>query len=229
MDTKSYLQGAPGRVQPPAVFLDKDGTLVIDVPYNVDPQLVCLAPGVATGLRRLMDAGFKLIVVSNQSGVAKGFFGEEALRGVMLKLTQLLGEHGVRLDGFYYCPHHPDGEVGQYTRNCECRKPAPGLILKAARELQIDLGRSWMIGDILDDVAAGHRAGCRSVLIDNGNETVWQLTEERRPDYRAADLDAAATWILETHAREGKASSNSTRRQDEEEFESEDARVCKSV
>jgi D-glycero-D-manno-heptose 1,7-bisphosphate phosphatase len=179
-----------------AIFLDKDGTLVVDVPYNVDPRRIELAPGVATGLKRLSEAGFKLVVVSNQSGVAHGLFGEEALRGVMLRLTELLGEHDVRLDGFYYCPHHPQGKVAEYVRACGCRKPMPGLIERAARDLQIDVARSWMIGDILDDVEAGHRAGCRSVLIDNGNETRWLMNELRRPDYRAADMNAAAQWIL---------------------------------
>jgi len=215
-----------------AIFLDKDGTLVVDVPYNVDPRRIVLAPGVVTGLKRLSDAGFKLVVISNQSGVAHGYFGEEALRGVLLKLTELLGEHAVRLDGFYYCPHHPQGEVEHYAQACECRKPMPGMIQRAARELQIDVGRSWMIGDILHDVEAGHRAGCRSVLIDNGNETRWVMNDVRQPEHRAADMEAAAQWILlaaEGDKDDQPIEPSKHKNHRTEIQESEDARACKSL
>lgn len=225
-----------------AIFLDKDGTLVVDVPYNVDPRRIVLASGIATGLKRLSDAGFKLVVISNQSGVAHGYFEEEALRGVILRLAELLGEHGVRLDGFYYCPHHPQGEIARYTGECECRKPQPGMIQRAARDLQIDLSRSWMIGDILDDVEAGHRAGCRAVLIDNGNETKWRMTDQRQPDCRAADMDAAAQWILlaaegdeDDHVARGAADPPEFQRSEApavrraEGPKREEARACKSL
>jgi D-glycero-D-manno-heptose 1,7-bisphosphate phosphatase len=178
-----------------AVFLDKDGTLIEDVPYNVRPEQIRLLPGGAEGLRRLHAAGYRLIVVSNQSGVAHGYFAEEALAGVERRLRQLLAEAGVPLAGFYYCPHHPDGSVAAYRVACACRKPEPGLLLRAAREHGIDLARSWLIGDILNDVEAGRRAGCRTILLDNGHETEWVLTPLRTPDARAPDLDTAARII----------------------------------
>ncbi len=181
-----------------AVFLDKDGTLIEDVPYNVDPQKIRLAPGAVEGLTALHENGYVLIVVSNQSGVAHGFFPERALRGVERSLRCQLAAFGVPLAGFYYCPHHPQGQVNNYAVTCRCRKPAPGMLRRAAADLGIDLAESWMIGDILDDIEAGRRAGCRTVLIDNGNETQWRRGRGRCPHYRAADLAEAARLILNT-------------------------------
>jgi histidinol-phosphate phosphatase family protein len=172
----------------PAVFLDKDGTLIEDVPYNVDPVLVTLSPGAGQGLRRLAALGFRLLVVSNQPGLAMGRFGEAALHAAWRQLQRLAWDEGVRLEGFYYCPHHPDG-------GCGCRKPEPGLLLDAAREHDIDLAASWMIGDILNDIEAGRRAGCRTVLIDNGHETEWERGPMRTPDLIAPDIDMAARMV----------------------------------
>ena len=177
-----------------AVFLDKDGTLVEDVPYNVDPARVRLAPGAAAALAALHAAGYRLAVVSNQSGVARGLFPEAALAAVWRRLAELLP--GVPLAGCYYCPHHPAGAAPAYAVECDCRKPAPGLVLRAARELGVEPRRSWVVGDILDDVEAGRRAGCRTVLIDNGHETEWDLSPGRRPHFRAPDLAGAARVIL---------------------------------
>ncbi len=148
------------------------------------------------GLTALHENGYALIVVSNQSGVAHGFFPERALRGVERSLRRQLAAFGVPLAGFYYCPHHPQGRVNGYAVSCRCRKPAPGMLRRAAADLGIDLAESWMVGDILDDIEAGRRAGCRTVLIDNGNETQWQRGPGRRPHYRAADLAEAARLIL---------------------------------
>jgi histidinol-phosphate phosphatase family protein len=134
-------------------------------------------------------------VVSNQSGVARGYFPEEALRAVENRLCGLLAEFGVPLDGFYYCPHHPEGGAQGYAIDCDCRKPRPGLILQAAREHDLDLPHSWVVGDILNDIEAGRRAGCRTVLVDNGNETEWVLTPERLPHHIATDLIEAALII----------------------------------
>jgi D,D-heptose 1,7-bisphosphate phosphatase len=178
-----------------AIFLDKDGTLIEDVPYNVDPGLIRLAAGADEGLARLRACGFRLIVISNQSGVARGYFGEEAIGAVRERIHELLDQVGVGLDGFYYCPHHPDGIVPEYSVACDCRKPQPGMILAAAREHAIDLGRSWFIGDILDDVEAGRRAGCWTALIDNGNETEWERSPLRWPDIMARDLAEVARLI----------------------------------
>ena len=179
-----------------AVLLDKDGTLVENVPYNVDPDRLRLTPGAVEGLGRLARAGYRLIVVSNQSGVARGLFSESALAAVEQRLGELLAAAGARLDGFYYCPHYPAGRVAAFARECECRKPRPGLLRRAAREHGLALARCWLIGDILDDVQAGRAAGCRTVLLDNGHETEWLLSRERLPDHLAADLDQAARLIL---------------------------------
>ncbi len=184
-----------------AIFLDKDGTLLENVPYNADPAQMRLAAGCTEGLRRLADAGFALVVVSNQSGVARGFFPEDALAGVQARLAEMLAEAGAPLAGFYYCPHHPEALLKQYRIECFCRKPSPGLLLQASRELNIALDRSWMIGDILDDVEAGRRAGCRSVLIRNGGETEWRISPLRRPDFMARSINQAAEHILEQDER----------------------------
>jgi histidinol-phosphate phosphatase family protein len=180
----------------PAVFLDKDGTLIDDVPYNTDPARIHLAAGCAAGLRSLCAAGYPLLVVSNQSGVARGYFPEAALAGVERRLRELLEELGVPLAGFYFCPHHPDGHVPAYARRCACRKPRPGLLLRAAHAHGLDLAHSWLIGDILDDIEAGRRAGCRTILIDNGNETEWVRGPNREPHHHAANIDEAACIIL---------------------------------
>src|SRR5436190_3655086 len=179
-----------------AVFLDKDGTLLEDVPYNVDPSKMRLMEGVAEGLFLLHSSGYKLIVVSNQSGVARGRFPEYALAGVKKRMHRLFGECNVPLAGFYYCPHHPEGTQPGYNVECDCRKPAPGLILRAARDHGIDLEQSWFIGDILNDVEAGRSAGCRTILLNNGNETEWVLTPQRMPDHVASDMVEAALIIV---------------------------------
>jgi histidinol-phosphate phosphatase family protein len=178
-----------------AVFLDKDGTLIEDVPYNVDPAKIRLAPGAQSALPALHALGYKLLVVSNQSGVARGLFSEQALAGVEARLRELLAELGVPLAGFYYCPHHPEGTLPVYAIRCGCRKPAPGLILRAAHDHGIDLGKSWLVGDILDDVEAGRNAGCQTILIDDGHETEWTLTTDRLPHHVAANLAEAAQII----------------------------------
>lgn len=179
-----------------AVFLDKDNTLIEDIPYNVNPALICLKTGVIEGLRLLQDKGYLLIIISNQSGVAKGYFSEEALFGVERRLQELLIEYHIKLSGFYYCPHHPDGCVHPYTIACECRKPSPGMLYKAAEEHHIDLAESWMVGDILNDIEAGNRAGCRSLLIDDGGETEWiKDNEYREPEQVFHNLADAAQYI----------------------------------
>lgn len=180
-----------------AVFLDKDGTLIEDVPYNVNPDLIRLTAGAEIGLRSLVAAGYKLIIISNQSGVARGYFPELALQAVEAKLRHLLAEFGVTLTGFYYCPHHPQGK-SPYNIKCLCRKPEPGLIVRAAQECKIDLTSSWF-GDILNDVEAGCRAGCQTVLIDNGNETEWVISPQRIPDYIATDLEQTAHFICKVN------------------------------
>jgi histidinol-phosphate phosphatase family protein len=181
---------------PRAVFIDKDGTLVENVPYNADPAQIRLTPGAGAALVRLREAGFRLFVVSNQSGVARGLFPIEALDGVERRLRELLAADGATIDAFAWCPHHPEGTVAPYAVACDCRKPAPGMILRLAREHGVDLARSWMIGDTPNDVEAAHRAGCRAVLLDNGGETEWLRDAPRDPDSIVPDLAAAADVIL---------------------------------
>lgn len=187
----------------PAVFLDKDGTLIHNVPHNVDPARIRLADGAEAGVQRLHRAGYHLVVVSNQSGVAFGRFALDALAAVTHRLHELLAAAGVPLLDAYYCPHHPEGKVPEFTRNCPCRKPRPGLLLRAAREHRLDLAHSWMVGDILDDIEAGHRAGCATVLVDNGNESEWNLAPNRVPHFTAADLLQAAEVICGGRPRAG--------------------------
>lgn len=175
-----------------AIFLDKDGTLIDNVPHNVDPDLVTLTPRAGMGLRLFRQSGYRLIVISNQPGVALGYFSESDLDAVWRRIDKLLLAEGVRIDGYYYCPHHPAGAVLKHSRVCNCRKPMGGLIVQAAAEHGIELGPSWMIGDILDDIEAGNRAGCRTVLMDNGNETQWELSALRTPHLVVSDLYAAA-------------------------------------
>lgn len=178
-----------------AVFLDKDGTLVEDIPYNINPSLIQLTPNAGAALQLLHQAEYALIIISNQSGVARGYFAESALAVVEESIRSHLAHLGVPLTGFYYCPHHPEGIVRSYAIECDCRKPSPGLIVKAAEEHQLDLAQSWFVGDILHDIEAGRAAGCRTILIDNGNETEWDLTRSRLPHHLVSDLWQAATLI----------------------------------
>ena len=179
-----------------AVFLDKDGTLIENVPYNVDRTRIRLRPGAVDALLLLVGLGYELIVVSNQPGVAMGLFPYGALTAVEAHLNDLFLTHGFRLADCYWCPHHPEGSVADYALTCACRKPMPGLLHAAAAEHGIDLSSSWLIGDILDDVEAGKRAGCRTVLLDVGSETEWRKNEWREPDVVAKDLLEAAAAIM---------------------------------
>ena len=178
-----------------AIFLDKDGTLIPDVPYNVDPDFISLQNGVVEGLRLLKDHGYIFAVISNQAGVARGYFKVDDLEKVKEKLNLLLNKEGIYIGAYYFCPHHPLGKVPEYAIACNCRKPEPGMILKAARDLDIDTPKSWMIGDILNDVEAGNKAGCKTILLDIGNETEWVEGVFRKPTFVAADFLQAARFI----------------------------------
>lgn len=178
-----------------AVFLDKDGTLIENLPYNVDPERIRFTAGAIEGLACLQRLGYLLIGISNQPGIALGYFTEAALDAVTQRMRAMLAAEGVTLTGLYYCPHDPTGRSHRYAMRCRCRKPAPGLLLAAAHIHDIDVTQSWLIGDILDDIEAGARAGCRTVLLDNGNETVWKRGPFREPTYRARDLAEAAQCI----------------------------------
>lgn len=178
-----------------AIFLDKDGTLVKNVPYNVDPGKIEFSPG-ATLLLSSLKSSFQFHVVTNQAGVALGLFSEKELIPVQKKLDLMFHAVGATLADFHYCPHHPDAKVSLYKKNCLCRKPGSKLLEDAAFRYQIDLKGSWMIGDILDDIECGKKAGCRTILIDNGNETEWIKGVNRTPDFKVNDLEEAAFIIL---------------------------------
>jgi D,D-heptose 1,7-bisphosphate phosphatase len=179
-----------------AVFFDKDGTLIPNIPYNINPEMIFLYSDACLGLKALFNASFQIFIVSNQSGIAKGFFSEIALKDVEKKMEELLFAQGVKMQGFYFCPHDPKGIVSKYSKSCNCRKPEPGMLLQAAKEHKIDLSSSWMIGDILSDIEAGNRAGCKSILINNGNETLWQEGIDSKPDFIANSINHAAHFIL---------------------------------
>ncbi|MBI2953857.1 MAG: HAD family hydrolase [Chloroflexi bacterium] len=176
-----------------AVFLDRDGTLIRDKKYAYRPEEIELLDGVLAGLRTLQQADFRLLVITNQSGVARGLFEEEDVRAMHRYLRELLLHDGVGISGFYYCPHHPDGCVPAYAFRCQCRKPEPGLILRASLEHGISLPDSWLIGDFVTDARAGLAAGCNTILINNGpyaidDPAVGSLTMVARDFTHAAKI-----------------------------------------
>lgn len=178
----------------PAIFIDRDGTLVEARHYPSRPEDLVLYDGICDELRALQSGGFKLVLITNQSGIARGYFTERDLERMHESLLAELRDAGVGIDAIYYCPHHVDGTVPHLAVPCNCRKPEPGMLLRAAHELDIDLQRSWFAGDILDDVEAGNRAGCRTVLVDLGTES-RPSSDIRRPDYVAANAVDAMRLI----------------------------------
>jgi D-glycero-D-manno-heptose 1,7-bisphosphate phosphatase len=152
----------------PAVFLDRDGTLIEERGYLDRLDLISVFPYVPPALRRLRDAGYLLVLVTNQAGVARGYFDEAFVRRAHEHLAGLLARDGVTLDGYYYCPHHPEGVVEAYRRICRCRKPGPGMIEQAIGELDIDVARSYMVGDKWLDVELAVNAGARGILVRTG-------------------------------------------------------------
>jgi D-glycero-D-manno-heptose 1,7-bisphosphate phosphatase len=181
-----------------AVFLDRDGTLIEEVGYLDRLERVELYPYSADAIRALNRAGVRIVLVTNQSGVARGFFTESVVHAVHDHIAKLLAEAGARIDAYYYCPHHPDGKVAQYATVCDCRKPARGLVDRAIRELGIDPLRSFTVGDRWLDVALAKAIGARGILVRTG----YGLTEETRPvnglhsDAVVDNLIGAASWIL---------------------------------
>ena len=177
-----------------ALFLDRDGTLVHARHYPSRPEELVLYDGIGPDLRALQAAGFRLVVITNQSGIARGYFSEGDLGLMHDHLAAELARFGVRLDGVYFCPHHPDGVIPELAVRCECRKPQPGMLVQAAADLDLDLERSWFVGDILDDVEAGCRAGCRTILVDLGTESA-PAAPARTPDYPARSTRHALRLI----------------------------------
>jgi histidinol-phosphate phosphatase family protein len=178
------------------VFLDKDGTLIEDLPYNVDPRRIRLAPGAREAIRLLGAAGYRFVVVTNQSGVARGYFTEADLAEVHAHLAAIVRNLGGDLEGFYACPHLPEG-INEFAVDCDCRKPLPGLIHRAARDLDVDVAASWFIGDTWMDAAAGRAAGCRTIMVGPDATSASELPHDRRPHHATRDLLGAARVILE--------------------------------
>jgi D,D-heptose 1,7-bisphosphate phosphatase len=182
----------------PAVFLDRDGTINEDRGYLADPAEVRLLPGVGEGLRLLQAGGFRLVVISNQSGVARGMLTEAALGEIHRRLEALLEEEGVTLTATYYCPHHPEGDP-PYREACHCRKPQGGLVERAAREHGIDLRRSYVVGDQDVDMELARQVGASAVLVLTGQGQRTLALEQGQSDHVAATLADAARWILGRH------------------------------
>ena len=180
-----------------AVFLDRDGTINEEMGYLFEPEKVSLIPGAAEALVRLREAGFRLIVVTNQSGVARGLFTEDDLHKVNHRLTGLLEAKGAKVDAYYFCPHHPrHGEMLE----CECRKPKTGMAVSASEKFGIDLSSSYFVGDKATDIELGKNAGGKTVLVLTGfgNEEKSLLRERGiEPDMVSASLPEAADWIIE--------------------------------
>ena len=187
-----------------AIFMDRDGTVCEEVGYVNHPLRCALLPRSAEAIRRARTAGFRTVIVTNQAGVARGYFEEEMIGRVHDRLRGLLAESGASVDAIYYCAHHPEVGPPGYRRDCDCRKPRPGLLLRAAAEHGIDLSRSYMIGDSTKDVEAAKAAGATGVLVLTGyGRGEWEYRRDRfpvPPAHVAADLLDAVEWIL---AREG--------------------------
>ncbi|MBN1436919.1 MAG: HAD-IIIA family hydrolase [Sedimentisphaerales bacterium] len=185
----------------PAVFIDRDGTLIEHFDYLTDPDQVRLLPNAAKALRQLRQRGFALVMVTNQSAVARGMITEETLLRIHDRLKSLLSEQGAYLDQIYYCPFHPDGAVEQYRKESDQRKPAPGMLLTAADEMDLDLTNSWMVGDDSRDIGAGQAAGCRTILLDSHSASPLVQRNEFKPDFRAVNLQEAANLIFRQQTR----------------------------
>jgi D-glycero-D-manno-heptose 1,7-bisphosphate phosphatase len=181
------------------VFLDRDDTLIANVPYLSDPAGLRLLPGAPEALGELRRAGFALVLITNQSAVGRGLISEEKLHEIHDELNRLLAEQGAALDAVYFCPDLPLGDDRTIVENPN-RKPGPGMLHRAAADLGLDLGASWMVGDLISDVLAGLNAGCRSILVGS-NATLSELPGRTARDrvHAAADLAAAAELIIEDH------------------------------
>lgn len=185
-----------------AVFLDRDGVLIEDVNLLSHAGQIRILPGVPVALRRLAAYGFRLVVVTNQPIVARGLVTEAEVEQINTAISEQLVQAGApTLDAFFFCPHHPRATLPAYRIECDCRKPRPGMILRAAKDFALDLQGSFMVGDRISDIAAGVAAGCRTVLVQTGKHLEPPITTSEpmnpalKPDHTCADLAAAVEWI----------------------------------
>ncbi len=160
----------------PAIFLDRDGVVIEDVNYLVSSSQVRLVPGSADAIAALNRAGWPVVIVTNQSGVARGLFTMEGVHAVHRHLSEQLAGYGAKIEAYYFCPHYPTAEVAEFRVECSCRKPHPGMLLQAAEELGLDLARSWMVGDRETDLAAGAAAGASTILVRTGHGAGTNIT-----------------------------------------------------
>ncbi len=176
-----------------AVFLDRDKTIIEDNEgYINDPAKVKLLPDVGSAIKKLNDNGFMVIIISNQSGIGRGMFNEQDLESIHQKMTDLLQKENAFIDDIFYCPHHPEAKVEKFRKDCTCRKPLPGMIIKAAMNHEIDLDQSYCVGDEERDIEAGKNAGCRTIRITE------QADFESKADYKVNDLTQAVKIVLRT-------------------------------
>ena len=182
----------------PTVFLDRDGTLIEEVGYLSHLDRIALYPWSIESVKLLNRAGFKVVVVTNQAGVARGLFDEDFINEAHRFLDQKFGDGGATIDKFYYCPHHPEASVEAYRCEFDCRKPKAGMLWKAAQELQLELSHSFVIGDRLSDLRLGPAVGAKSVLVRTGygETTARELTDDVEVAYTAPELMTAVAWIL---------------------------------
>jgi len=189
----------------PAIFMDRDGTICQEVGYVNHVSRCALLPRSAAAIRLINEAGRPALVATNQAGVARGYFEEPLIGQVHERMRRLLAEGGARVDGVYYCAHHPTAGAPPYRADCDCRKPKPGMLLQGAKEHDSDLGRSWMIGDSIKDIEAGRAAGTGTVMVMTGygrGESEHRRGEWRvEPDHMAEDLFEAVQWILAREPR----------------------------
>jgi D-glycero-D-manno-heptose 1,7-bisphosphate phosphatase len=190
----------------PAVFLDRDGTVIEEVGYMNRLDRIAFFPWSVDAIRVLNHAGFLVVIVTNQAGVARGYFDEALVREAHARIDGRVRAGGARIDAYYYCPHHPDAAIEAYRQACDCRKPQPGMIHRAVREHGIDVGRSFVVGDRWLDVRMGQAAGTKTVLVRTG----YGLEEAAQSDGTAADtvvdnlMDASA-WIIRQRRAGGAA------------------------
>ena len=190
----------------PAVFLDRDGTINEQMGYINHISRFQLLPGVIEAIKRLNEASVPVVVVTNQSGLARGYFPESLLVKVHEKMNRLLAEGGAHLDGIYICPHHPEGKLEEHRVTCQCRKPKPGLVLRAADELGLDPARSFVVGDRWSDLKTARNCGATPVLVltgyGRGDLEYAGDAEEIQPSYIGSDLGEAVGWILDQMGRD---------------------------
>lgn len=185
-----------------AVFIDRDGTLIEETGYLNDLTRLRLFPYSVDAVRQLNRAGFLVVIVTNQAGIARGIVPEAFLETAHGRISALMAAGGARIDRYYYCPHHPDGIIDTLKQKCDCRKPAPGLWQRAARDLAIDLSRSYTVGDRWLDVGAGRAAGTRTLMVRTGygQGEAAAAPSGMEADAIVSDLSAAVGWILQQDA-----------------------------